>query len=210
MVSPRIFGLIIFLTKINTTRQMKKVSLLIVAIGISLSGHTQNWTIDKSHSRLSFSLSHMMVSEAEGSFKDFDAKIVSAKPDFTDAVFSVTINVNSVNTDDAKRDEHLKKPDFFDVEKYPTITFKSTSIKKTGAKTYALTGNLTMHGITKPVKWNLSLGGQAVHPYTKKNIAGFKLTGKVNRLDFGVGKETGTGMLGDEVTITANGEFEKG
>jgi polyisoprenoid-binding protein YceI len=189
---------------------MKKLSFLIAALSLSLASYAQTWTNDKSHSKIGFSLSHMMVSETEGNFKDFDATVTSAKPDFSDAVFAVTIKVKSINTDDEKRDEHLKNPDFFDAEKYPTITFKSTSIKKTGAKTYQLTGNLTMHGVTKVVKWNLAVGGQTVHPYTKKEVAGFKLTGKINRLDFGVGKETGTTMLGDEVSIVANGEFVKG
>jgi polyisoprenoid-binding protein YceI len=189
---------------------MKKLFLIIAAVSLSLSGFAQTWTSDKSHSKIGFSVSHMMVSETDGNFKDFQATVVSAKPDFSDAVFSATINVNSINTEDDKRDEHLKNKDFFDAEKYPTITFKSNSIKKKGDKKYTLTGNLTMHGVTKTVKLNLAFTGQMVHPYTKKDVAGFKLTGTLNRKDFGIAPETGSAMVGEEVTIIANGEFVKG
>src|SRR6478735_4115014 len=110
------------------------------------------WKVDNSHSKLGFSVTHMMVSETDGKFKVFDGSAVSKTDmDFTDADINFTADAASINTEDEKRDGHLKSPDFFDVTKYPTITFKSTSMKPTGKgkTTYDLEGDLTMHGVTK-------------------------------------------------------------
>jgi len=186
---------------------MKKVSILIAAIAMTVSSYAQTWTLDKAHAKLGFSITHMMVSDVEGSFKNVDATITSAKPDFSDAVIIMTAQTNSIYTDNDKRDEHLKSADFFDAAKYPTVTFKSTSLKKNGDNKYILTGELTMHGVTKPVTMDLSYRGPATHPMTKKPFAGFKITGKINRSDFKISEKTPSGMLSDEVTITANGEF---
>src|ERR1043165_5550208 len=113
------------------------------------------WNVDASHSKLRFSVVHMMVSETEGKFKVFDGKAVSKTDmDFTDADITFTADASSIDTDDPKRDAHLKSPDFFDVEKNPNITFKSTSMKPTGKgkTTYNLDGDLTMHGVTRRVR----------------------------------------------------------
>lgn len=189
---------------------MKKITLLATSLFLTFNVMAQaTWNLDKAHSRLGFTITHLMISEVDGSFKNFSATITAAKPDFSDAVFVVSADAASINTDNEKRDEHLRGADYFDAATYPSLTFRSTSIKKMSGANYALTGNLTMHGVTRVVKLTATLVGQGVHPYTRKNVAGFKVTGKVNRLDFGIGKETGTTTLGNEVTLIANGEFSK-
>lgn len=169
----------------------------------------QTWSLDKAHSKLGFSVTHLMVSTVDGSFKTVDAKITSSKADFSDAAFELTADVNTIDTDNEQRDGHLKNPDYFDAAKFPTLTFKSTSIKKVADKKYKLTGNLTLHGVTKPVTLDLTLGGTGEHPYTKKTIAGFKATGTLKRSDFGIGAGTPGTVVSDEVELTANGEFSK-
>jgi polyisoprenoid-binding protein YceI len=186
---------------------MKRTILTAAVALMSFAAGAATWTADKAHSRLGFNITHLMVSEVDGSFRSFTATIKSDKPDFSDAVFELSAEVASINTDNDKRDEHLRTADYFDVAKYPAITFKSTSVKKGSGKNYTITGNLTMHGVTKAVKLSGVLVGQGTHPYTKKPIVGFKFTGSVKRLEFGIGKDSGTAALGDEVEIVATGEF---
>jgi polyisoprenoid-binding protein YceI len=188
---------------------MKKVVFFLTALVITTAASAQTWSLDKAHSKVGFSVTHLMVSTVDGAFKTVDAKITSSKEDFSDASFEFTAETASVDTDNDQRDEHLKKADFFDAEKYPTITFKSTSVKKTGKNTFAVKGNLNLHGVTKPIDLTLTLNGTAVHPYTKKTIAGFKATGTIKRADFNFGSGTPSAVVSDEVTITANGEFAK-
>jgi polyisoprenoid-binding protein YceI len=192
---------------------MKKL-LMIAAIAITLilysfkAVDTTSWELDSMHSKLGFSITHLMVSEVEGSFKMTEAIITASKEDFSDAKVSMTADVNSVDTDNADRDEHLKKADFLDAAKFPTITFKSTSFKKVDEKNYQVKGDLTLHGVTKPIELNarVNLG---TNPMSKKSIAGFKITGTIKRSDFGVSAETPSAMLSDEVAIVANAEFAK-
>jgi polyisoprenoid-binding protein YceI len=188
---------------------MKKLFVLLFAATAafsSLSASAQTWTADKSHSKLGFSITHMMVSDVEGSFKTFESTIVSSKPDFSDAVINLTADVNSVNTDDEKRDGHLKSADFFDAEKYPKLTFKSTSVKKVAANKYKVAGQLNLHGITKVVVLDAVLRGTTVNQ-AKKNVAGFKVTGTIKRADFALGTKFPNAMLSDEIALNANTEF---
>lgn len=190
---------------------MKKYVLALSVAGMSLVAFAPapgTWTIDKSHAKLGFTISHLTVSDVEGSFRITDAKIVSTKDDFSDAVVELTADVNSVNTENEKRDEHLKGADFFDAAKYPTLTFKSISFKKVSGNTYKVTGDLTMHGITKRVNLQ-AVAKTGVHPMNKKDIAGFKVTGKIKRTDFGIAPSTPNAMLGEEVELNANAEFGK-
>lgn len=167
------------------------------------------WSLDKSHAKLRFSVSHLMVSEVEGAFNTFDVKMTSTKDDLNDAQIELSADVNSVDTDNADRDAHLKKPDFFDAAKFSTLTFKSKSFKKASGKNYKLTGDITMHGVTKPITLDVMYNGTTTHPYTKKTVAGFKVTGMLKRSDFAVGKETPSAAVGDEITITSNFEMTK-
>ena len=189
---------------------MKKVTILFGALIVSISSYSQDWKVDKAHSKLGFSISHLMVSDVDGMFTDFDATIASSKPDFSDAVFTLTAKTTSINTGNEKRDTHLKSADFFDAEKNPVITFKSNSINKTGENKYKLSGDLTMHGVTKLITLDLTLKGPTVHPMSKKPLAGFKATGTIKRSDFKIAEGTPSAMVGDEVEIIANGEFVKG
>ncbi len=167
------------------------------------------WRYDSAHAKLGFTISHLMVSDVDGSFKKVDATITSPKADFSDAVAEMTAQVNSVNTGNEQRDVHLQAPDYFDAAKYPTITFKSTSFKKANSdNTYTVIGNLTMHGVTKPITLT-AIAKTGVNPMNNKTVAGFKLTGKLNRKDFGIAESTPAAILGEEVNILVNAEFIK-
>jgi polyisoprenoid-binding protein YceI len=187
---------------------MKKIlSLLAVVVFMQTAVFAQStWKVDKAHSRVTFTITHLAVSDVDGYFKDFDATIVAAKPDFSDAKVNFSANTASVSTDNEKRDAHLKSADFFEVEKFPALTFVSTGIKPTGANKYQLTGNLTIHGVTKPAVFDMLYRGTITAPAAK---AGFKVTGTIKRSDFAFGSKFGSPMLSDEVTLTANGEFAK-
>lgn len=195
--------------QLNYKTTMKKINTFIVALLVAGTAMAQTWTLDKGHAKLGFSISHLMISDVEGAFHSFDAKLTSAKDDFSDAVIELSAEMKSVNTADEKRDEHLRKPDFFDVEKFPSLTFKSKSFTKVDGKKYKLSGDLTLHGVTKPVTLDVTVNGPIVHPFNKKTVAGFKVSGIIKRSDFGVGNVP-TAVVGDEVTIVANAEFIKG
>ena len=193
---------------------MKKVTrftllaMSAILISFNVVGQTSSWSLDKNHGKLGFTITHLMVSEIEGSFKSFDAKITAPKADFTDAVVELTADASSINTDNDARDKHLKTADFFDVAKFASLTFKSTSFKKSGPKNYKVQGSLTMHGVTKPVVLDVTCN-LGTDPRSQKPIAGFKITGIVKRSDFGIGSSFPAAMLGDEVTLNANAEFKK-
>ena len=188
---------------------MKKITIVASLLALSATTFAQTWNVDKAHSRLSYGVTHLGIAESEGNFKTFDAKITSSKEDLSDAVIEVTADVASINTDNEMRDKHLKGADFFDAEKYPTLTFKSTSFKKVSGKNYKVTGDLTLHGVTKAVTLNAVFNGTTTNPMSKKTLAGFKFTGTIKRSDFAIAAATPAAMLGDEVTITGNGEFVK-
>lgn len=192
---------------------MKKLNLIsAVAISAILLSFTfinsSDWSVDKAHAKLGFSVTHLMVSDVEGSFKISEAAITSTNDNFNDAVVTLTADASTVNTDNEQRDNHLKSADFFDVAKYPAITFKSFYFKKGKNNKYTVKGNLTMHGLTRPVELT-AVATTGVHPFTKKSIAGFRITGKLKRSDFGIGGSTGTSIVSDEVMINANAEFTK-
>ena len=189
---------------------MKKLSLfLVLAIsgGVLLAQTT--WKNDKGHSQLKFDITHLGVSTVSGGFNEFDATVTAARPDFRDASFELTAKTLSVNTGIERRDNHLKSADFFDAALHPTITYKSTGIKKTGKNKYKLTGNLTMLGITKPVTMDLWFRGTVTNPMSKKEVTGFRATGTINRADFGIGPKFPAVSISETVTIIADGEFGK-
>ena len=188
---------------------MKKINVLFAMLLVAGGAMAQTtWTIDKSHSRIGFSVPHYAITEVEGNFKDFDASVVSKADDFAGAEVTFTAKTASIDTDNEKRDGHLKSPDFFDAEKYPTIKFKSTSFKKVEGKKWKMTGNLTIKDVTKPVTLDVTLNGPIENPRSKKMMIGLKASGSIDRFDFGVGGESGAGQS-REVLIYANGEFTK-
>lgn len=189
---------------------MKKILILLAAAFSYTAASAQTtWSVDKAHSNVKFTVTHLMVSDVDGIFKNYDATITAAKPDFSDAKFQISIQTASVSTDNDQRDKHITSPDFFDVAAYPTLTFTSTAITKTSDKHYKLTGNLTLHGVTKPASFDLWYRGTIQNPMSKADDAGFQLTGTIKRSDFNFGSKFGNAMVSDEVAIKANGEFGK-
>lgn len=189
---------------------MKKIASIAAGMMLTATSFAQTWNVDKAHAKVGFTITHLMVSDVDGMFKTFDATINSSKPDFSDAVFNLTAQTASIFTDNEKRDGHLKSADFFDAEKNPTVTFKSTAVKKTGNNKLKVTGDLTMHGVTKSVVLEATFKGPTTNPMTKKPDVGFKVTGKIKRSDFKLGDSMPDAMISQEVIITANGEFIQG
>lgn len=186
-------------------------SLVLVALlSTSLTTYAQTWTVDKAHSRVGFTTTYMLLSDVDGNFKTFDAKITSAKPDLSDAVFELTADVNSIDTDTEKRDAALKGDKYFDAAKFPNVTFKSTSFKKAADKKYTLVGDLTMHGVTKPVTMDVVMNGPIEVPGRngKQMQAGIKATSTIKRTDFGIGSSGGA-MISEEIELKVNGVFIK-
>ena len=189
---------------------MKKVLFTLSTLLFLGSQAQTTWTLDKSHTKLGFSVSHLMISETEGSFKKYDATINSkSETDFADASVKLNIDAASIDTDDEQRDAHLKNADFLDVAKYPNITFESTSFKKVEGNKYKVIGKLTMHGVTKEVTLDVTYKGSTVHPYNKKTVAGFKFATTLKRTDFGIATTTPASAVGDEITISGSMEFFK-
>lgn len=188
---------------------MKKYYLLaaLAMISIVAGAQTKTWTNDPTHSRLGFVVKHLTISEVEGRFASFSATVVTTKADYSDAQVDLTAKIASINTEVEARDKHLLSADFFDAEKYPTLTFKSTSLKKVSAKKGLLSGKLTFHGITRPVTLNVDFLGMVTNPMNKKQTAGFKITGVVKRSDFALGKGFANAVLSENVKIVANLEF---
>lgn len=197
---------------------MKTIFKTLIAVAaITLNAKAQtNWNVDASHSKLGFAVTHMMVSETEGKFKIYEGKVSSPKADvdFSGSTIDFSVDAASIDTDDDKRDGHLKSADFFDVAQFPKITFKSVSMKADGAKnTYKLIGNLTMHGVTRSVTLK-AVGAPKIikDPYGMERYA-FKVTGTINRKDFGLtynaALEAGGVALSEEVRLDINVEMTK-
>jgi polyisoprenoid-binding protein YceI len=185
------------------------IAIAVVA-GLPVAAQTK-WTVDKTHSNVKFAVTHMVVSEMEGTFKVFDGTMEHNKADFSDAKVNFAIDVASVNTDNERRDGHLKGDDFFNAEKFPKMTFTSTSVKPLGNNKYEMAGNLTIRDITKPVVFQVTHGG--VLTTSRGAKAGFKATTTINRFDYNLkwdrATETGGLVVAKEVDITVNVEMDK-
>ncbi|WP_462251157.1 YceI family protein [Ferruginibacter sp.] len=169
------------------------------------------WSIDLAHSDISFKIRHLMISHVKGAFKTFDANIYTTGKDFTTAEIDLWIDADAITTGDAKRDEHLKGPDFFDVENHKQISFTANTIEEPDADgNHELWGDLTMKGITKHVKLNVAFGGIINDPWGNER-AGFTITGKILRSEWGLtwnsAIETGGLMVGDEIKISCEVEL---
>jgi len=165
----------------------------------------EKWAIDLSHSKIGFSVRHFGITNTEGQFKKAQATIVTSKKDFSDAKVNVTIDANSIDTNDAQRDGHLRSGDFFDAENYPEIQFEGESIEKTQENNYKLLGNLTIKGITRPITLDMNFEGRVPKDPFGNTKAGLLLQGKINRKDFGlvwnVALDHGGVALSDAVKI---------
>lgn len=187
---------------------MKFAKLTIGAI-VALSASTVSaaeYTLDKVHSYVGFKVTHMMVSSVKGEFHDYDATVdYNAKAPEKSSV-SAAIKVASIDTNNQKRDDHLRSADFFDAEQFPDITFKSKSVKAAGKNKLTVTGDLTIRGVTKEVKLNLDVRGPVNNPFAEgATKIGFGGELKINRQDFGVkwnkSMDAGGVVVGDDVTI---------
>ena len=194
-------------------KQLLLVQLSLIALLFSSGIVAQTkWTVDKAHSHVKFSVSHMVVSEVEGSFKGFDGTIVASKENLSDAVVNFTVDVASVSTDNVNRDNHLKSDDFFNAEKFPKMTFVSKSMTLVGGNKYKLVGDLTMRDVTKTVEFDVTYGGK-IQTNDGGYKSGFKARATIDRTNFGVNF---TGMLkagglavGNDVEIIVNVEMNQ-
>jgi polyisoprenoid-binding protein YceI len=171
---------------------------------------TTKWSIDTAHSEIGFKVKHMMFTNVSGNFEKFDATIETEGDDFTTAKFDFSGEIDSINTGNADRDNHLKSADFFDAEQFPKLAFKSTSFEKIDEGDYKLTGDLTLHGVTKTVKLDVEFGGLAKDPWGNTKT-GLSATGKINRKDWGLNwnsaLETGGVLVGEEVKLNIELQF---
>lgn len=193
----------------HTTKNMKR-TLIAAAIAAPLLAFTvanTSWKLDNSHAKLRFSITHLGINDVEGSFKTIDATISAPNAnDLTGATITFTADAKSIDTDNSMRDDHLRGADFFDVGTHPAITYTSTSVTKVSGDKYKVLGNLTVKGVTKPVELSAT-ARYGVHPMNKKSVAGVKVTGTIDRTQFGIGSGAGGATLSDNVEITGNAEF---
>lgn len=179
----------------------------------STSAVTTTWKLDPAHSHAEFKVKHMMISNVKGTFSGLTGDLTEHLTDSTLSFVEATVDVSTVITHDAQRDGHLKSADFFDVEKYPTMSFKSTQVKPDGDGGYKVTGDFTLHGVTKQVTFNVEgPSAPAKDPWGNTRI-GLTATTKINRKDYGLNwnaaLETGGILVGEEVHITVEAEFIK-
>ncbi|MEJ1238013.1 YceI family protein [Chryseolinea sp. T2] len=167
---------------------------------------TTKWNLDTAHSEVTFKVKHMMISNVSGSFQKFSADVETEGEDFTKSEISFTADINSINTGNTDRDNHLKSADFFNGEANPQVKFISRKLELKDENEYILTGDLTFAGVTKPVKFDVEFGGIGKDPWGNKK-AGFTVSGKIKRTDFGLNwnaaLETGGVLVGEEVKLLA-------
>ena len=170
------------------------------------------WIIDPTHSKVGFKVKHLMISNVQGNFKEFDGAVATEGDNFSTAQISFSLNSASIDTEMTDRDAHLKSPDFFDAEKYPTINFSGKELKDLGDDLYELTGDLTIKDVTKPVTLSVEYGGIMADPWGNVK-AGFSITGKINRKSFGLNwnaaLEAGGVLVGEDVKISGDIELTK-
>jgi polyisoprenoid-binding protein YceI len=176
-------------------------------------GTVTTWKLDPAHSLAEFKVKHMMISNVKGRFTGLSGTLSLDETDYTHSTVEASIDVATINTGDDQRDGHLKTAEFFDAEKFPAITFKSTNIDSKGGADYEVTGDFTLHGVTKPVIFRVEdVSKPSKDPYGNQRI-GLSATTKINRKDFGLSwnaaLETGGVLVGEEVTISLEVQFIK-
>jgi polyisoprenoid-binding protein YceI len=176
------------------------------------STNKNTWVIDPSHSEIHFKVKHLVIATVTGSFDRFEGSLETESDDFSNASITFTADVNSINTNMPDRDTHLKSPDFFDAASHPKLVFKSTGFKKQGESAYKLTGDMTIRGVTREIVLDAELGGTMKDPWGNLK-AGFELSGKLNRKDFGLNwnsvTEAGGLVVSEEVRLQLNVELVK-
>ncbi|MEO8761575.1 MAG: YceI family protein [Bacteroidia bacterium] len=163
------------------------------------------WSLDPTHSEVQFKVKHLMIANVSGDFKKFDASVETTDEDFSTAKINFSADINSINTNNEQRDGHLKTGDFFEAEKFPQIKFESTKLEKVDAENFKLHGNFTMKGVTKAEVLDVEFGGIVPKDPWGHTRAGFTISGKVNRQDYGVGSVG----VSDEVKLYSNMQFVK-
>jgi polyisoprenoid-binding protein YceI len=170
------------------------------------------WVLDPTHSEIQFKVRHLMITNVTGSFGKFNANVETAGENIETAKISFTAEVDSITTNNIQRDGHLKSADFFEISKFPVLTFVSTKFEKASGEEFILTGDLTFHGITKNIKLKVEHGGIIKDPWGNTRT-GFTIEGKINRKDYGLvwnaATEAGGLVVGDEVKLHASVEFVK-
>jgi polyisoprenoid-binding protein YceI len=173
---------------------------------------TTTWVIDPAHSEVQFKVKHMMITTVTGQLTSFESTVEADSDDFTNAKVHFSADMNSITTNNEQRDGHLKSADFFDLENNPKLTFESTGFEKAGGDKFKLTGDLTIRGISKPVTLDVEFGGINKDPWGNLK-AGFTVTGKINRKDWGLNwnaaLESGGVLVSDEVRINCDVQFSK-
>lgn len=195
---------------------MKTIALALTAAALFnfpvCYAQSQVWTLDQGHSSINFTVDHLVISETVGRFENYELTVAADKPDFTDAKFSALIQTKSINTNDSKRDEHLKAKDFFNVEKNPHILFEGSKFEKVKGNNYKVRGKLTLNGVTKDVVWDAKFNGIVKDPWGGTR-AGLKVSTTLDRYDYGLKYnsllESGGVAIGQDVRITANFELVK-
>ena len=188
-----------------------KIGILLF-IAVSVNFAKNSWSLDKAHTKVAFSATHLVISQVEGRFDSYDGKIITDGDDFENASIEFSADVYSINTDNEKRDKHLKSDVFFNAEKFPKITFKSESFRKTEDNNYKLVGDLTIRDITKKVTLDAKLNGIIEDPWGNTRV-GFTVSGVENRFDFGLKwnamLETGGLVVGKDIILDINLELIK-
>ncbi|WP_189604837.1 YceI family protein [Salinimicrobium marinum] len=182
--------------------------LFIAFLSTSMFAQT-TWKADPAHTQVSFGITHMGIAEVEGTFSEFEGTIVATEDDFSDAEYDIVIEVPSIDTGVEMRDNHLKNEDFFDAKNHPKMTFKSNSSEKVSEGKYKVTGDLSFHGITKPVTLDVWYRGTVENPQNGDVISGFAISGDVKRSDYNLGSDFPEAVLSDKVVIDVDGEFKK-
>lgn len=187
-------------------------AVVVVLLAVGLPVKADIWDFDKAHSHVGFSVRHMVISNVQGEFGDYTGKVNFDGKNVETGTAEFTIQVGSINTDVAKRDDHLKSPDFFDVAKFPTMAFKSKKITKGVGDKFTMVGDLTMKGVTKEVTLDCTFNGVITDPGGTTH-AGFSAMTTINRQDFGVSwankLEDGSLIVGNDVKITLDVELVK-
>ncbi len=186
---------------------MKKLIVTAAAALVAVASLAQNWKLDVNHSKIKFNTKYLLISDVDGEFKKIDGTFASSKPDWSDLNATLTADVNSITTDNEMRDKHIKSDDFFNAEKYPSITFKSKSVKNLGGNKFILIGDLTIRDVTKQVEVPVVYNGTVRDPWGNTK-AGFKATGKINRKEFNLkynnAAAAGEAVVGDDVEFTVD------